>query len=41
MIELTYSDIGTVLEVKTDKENYLSKIVETPFYDPKKIITKK
>ena len=29
------------VEVKTDKENYLSKIVETPFYDPKKTITKK
>ena len=41
MIELAYSDIGTDLEVKTDKGNYSSKIVETPFYDPKKTITKK
>ena len=40
MIELGYSDIGTDLEVKTDKGNYPSKIVETPFYDPKKKITK-
>jgi aminomethyltransferase len=41
MIELAYSNIGSVLEVKIDKRNYLSKIVETPFYDPKKLITKK
>jgi aminomethyltransferase len=41
MIELVYSNIGTVLEVKTDKEYCSSKIVEIPFYDPKKKITKK
>jgi glycine cleavage system aminomethyltransferase T len=41
MIELAYSDIGTDLEIKTDKGNYSSKIVETPFYDPKKTISKK
>ena len=41
MIELVYSNIGSVLEVKTDKGYYLSKIVEKPFYDPKKVITKK
>ena len=41
MIKLTCSDIGSILEVKTDKGNYSSKVVEIPFYDPKKIITKK
>ena len=41
MIKLTYSDIGSILEVKTEKGNYSSKVVEIPFYDQKKIITKK
>jgi glycine cleavage system aminomethyltransferase T len=41
MIKLTCSDIGSILEVKTDKGNYSSNVMEIPFYDPKKIITKK
>jgi hypothetical protein len=41
MIKLTCSDIGSILEVKTEKGNYSSKVVEIPFYDQKKIITKK
>ena len=41
MIELAHSNNGNVLKVKTDKGYYLSKIVEKPFYDPKKSITKK
>jgi aminomethyltransferase len=41
MIELAHSNNGNVLKVKTDKGYYSSKIVEIPFYDPKKTITKK
>ena len=40
MVEITYSEIGSVLEVKTDNKNFLSQIVKIPFYDPKKNITK-
>jgi glycine cleavage system aminomethyltransferase T len=40
MIKLTCSDTGSILEVKTDNGDYVSEIVETPFYDPKKKITK-
>jgi len=40
IIELSYSNIGSILEVKTDNGDYLSEIVEIPFYDPNKKITK-
>ena len=40
MIEIAYSDIGSVLDIKADNRNYKAKIVETPFYDPKKKIAK-
>jgi len=38
MIKINYSDIGNQLEVETNKGKYLAKIVEKPFYDPKKKI---
>ena len=40
MIEIAHSDIGSVLEVKTDNKNFSSQIVKIPFYDPKKNIAK-
>ena len=40
MIEIVHSDIGSVLDVKTEDGNYKAKVVETPFYDPKKKIAK-
>ena len=38
MIKINYSDIGNQLEVETNEGKYLAKIVEKPFYDPKKKI---
>ena len=38
MIKINYSDIGNQLEDETNKGKYLAKIVEKPFYDPKKKI---
>ena len=41
MIDLNYSDIGNELKIQTHEGIFDAKIVEKPFYDPKKIITKK
>ena len=38
MIEIAYSEIGTDLIVKTNEKQFNCKIVEKPFYDPKKKI---
>ncbi|MDA7596906.1 glycine cleavage system protein T [Candidatus Pelagibacter sp.] len=38
MIEINHSEIGTVLEVNTNEGKFNCKIVEKPFYDPKKKI---
>ena len=38
MIKINYSDIGNQLEVETNEGKYFAKIVEKPFYDPKKKI---
>jgi len=38
MVEISFSEIGTNLEVITNKGKYNSTIVEKPFYDPKKKI---
>jgi aminomethyltransferase len=38
MIEIAYSEIGAELTVKTNENQFNCKIVEKPFYDPKKKI---
>ena len=38
MVNIENSEIGTALEVETNKGKFTSKIVEKPFYDPKKKI---
>ena len=38
MIEIDYSEIGAELKVKTNENQFNCKIVEKPFYDPKKKI---
>jgi len=38
MIQINFSEIGTELEVETHEGKYTSRIVEKPFYDPKKKI---
>ena len=38
MIEIAYSEIGAELKVKTNENQFNCKIVEKPFYDPKKKI---
>ena len=38
MVEISFSEIGTNLEVITNEGKYNSTIVEKPFYDPKKKI---
>ena len=38
MIEINYSELGNQLDVKTHEGKYSAKIVEKPFYDPKKKI---
>ena len=38
MIEIDYSEIGAKLKVKTNENQFNCKIVEKPFYDPKKKI---
>jgi len=38
MIDINFSEIGGNLEVSTNEGNYISTIVEKPFYDPKKKI---
>ena len=38
MIEIDYSEIGAELKVKTNENQFNCKIVEKPFYDPKKRI---
>ena len=40
MITLSYSEIGSKFEVKTNNGSYISEVVEIPFYDPKKKLTK-
>ena len=40
MVEVSHSKIGSKLDVKIDNINYLSNIVEVPFYDPQKKITR-
>ncbi len=38
MIEINYSELGNQLDVNTHEGKYTAKIVEKPFYDPKKKI---
>ena len=38
MIDINFSEVGANLEVSTHEGNYISTIVEKPFYDPKKKI---
>ncbi len=38
MIEINYSELGNQLDVQTHEGKYAAKIVEKPFYDPKKKI---
>ena len=38
MIEINHSEIGTELKTETNKGNFNCKIVDKPFYDPKKKI---
>ncbi len=38
MVDINFSNIGTVLEVTTHEGKYNSTVVEKPFYDPKKKI---
>ena len=38
MIEINYSELGNQLDVQTNEGKYAAKIVEKPFYDPKKKI---
>ena len=38
MADIENSEIGTDLEVETNKGKFSAKIVEKPFYDPKKKI---
>ena len=38
LVEISHSEIGTVLEVNTNEGKFNCKIVEKPFYDPKKKI---
>ena len=38
MIKIDYAKIGTEVEVFTNDGNYKAKVVEKPFYDPKKKI---
>ncbi len=38
MIEINYSELGNQLDVQTHEGKYTAKIVEKPFYDPKKKI---
>ena len=38
MIEINYSELGNQLNVQTHEAKYTAKIVEKPFYDPKKKI---
>ena len=38
MIEINYSELGNQLNVQTHEGKYTAKIVEKPFYDPKKKI---
>ncbi len=36
MVSITYSEIGTKLEVETNENKFEAVVVEKPFYDPKK-----
>ena len=38
MIEINYSELGNQLDIQTHEGKYTAKIVEKPFYDPKKKI---
>ena len=38
MVEINHSEIGTELNVDTNEGKFNCKIVEKPFYDPKKKI---
>ncbi len=38
MIEINYSGLGNQLVIQTHEGKYTAKIVEKPFYDPKKKI---
>jgi glycine cleavage system aminomethyltransferase T len=40
MILIEYSNIGSIIEVETSKNKFKAEIVEKPFYDPNKKITK-
>ena len=39
MIEVDYSSLGTNLDLMLPDENRSAKVVDKPFYDPKKRIT--
>ena len=38
MVDINFSDIGTRLEILAEKIKFDCKVVEKPFYDPKKKI---
>ena len=41
MISIEHSNQGNLINIETSKGNFIAKIVEKPFYDPNKKITKK
>ena len=41
MVNIEYSKIDQEIEVSIDSENFKCKIIEKPFFDPKKQITSK
>ena len=40
MISIEHSSQGNILDIETPKGNFKAEIVEKPFYDPNKKITK-
>jgi glycine cleavage system aminomethyltransferase T len=40
MVSVEYSNHGNLLEIQISKEKFQAEIVEKPFYDPHKKITK-
>ena len=41
MLDINYSKIGEEIEVSIEDKNFKCKIIEKPFFDPKKKITSK
>ena len=41
MVDIDYSKIGTEIDTFIDDKNFKCKIIEKPFFDPKKQITSK